>query len=314
MGAVDSQNLYAFVGWGPHVGTDPMGLVLNREDLWDPNTFLYKHNGRYYQVSGTKLVWEVDINNHAKHTVVKDADVVRAVQSMANVDLSGNKAGAELAQDVKDRVTEDDVKMMAVGYWGICAAPFAGAGQPLLYASGGIGATSGLVTARLRNATPLETVQATVGGYYASVSAARFAGLFSNRVATSLFLSGATSNAQAQLLTAPPEQLNLFEVAGAGIFSTAALAIAAEGPLAMGIMASAEEALFEVGFEAATEAELKAQEAGYYVEPQWDPVLKQWVDVKVPVPPAEETLDIDDLTIKNLLRGWHDEGHEGTQE
>ncbi len=25
-GAVDSTNLYAFVGWGPHVGTDPMGL------------------------------------------------------------------------------------------------------------------------------------------------------------------------------------------------------------------------------------------------------------------------------------------------
>ena len=26
MGAVDSPNLYAFVGWGPHVGRDPMGL------------------------------------------------------------------------------------------------------------------------------------------------------------------------------------------------------------------------------------------------------------------------------------------------
>ena len=26
MGAVDSPNLYAFVGWGPHMGTDPMGL------------------------------------------------------------------------------------------------------------------------------------------------------------------------------------------------------------------------------------------------------------------------------------------------
>jgi len=28
MGAVDSPNLYAFVGWGPHVGTDPMGECL----------------------------------------------------------------------------------------------------------------------------------------------------------------------------------------------------------------------------------------------------------------------------------------------
>ena len=26
LGAVDSPNLYAFVGWGPHVGRDPMGL------------------------------------------------------------------------------------------------------------------------------------------------------------------------------------------------------------------------------------------------------------------------------------------------
>ncbi len=26
LGAVDSQNLYAFVGWAPHMGTDPMGL------------------------------------------------------------------------------------------------------------------------------------------------------------------------------------------------------------------------------------------------------------------------------------------------
>ncbi len=28
MGAVDSPNLYAFVGWGPHVGRDPMGLAV----------------------------------------------------------------------------------------------------------------------------------------------------------------------------------------------------------------------------------------------------------------------------------------------
>jgi hypothetical protein len=31
---VDSPNLYAFVGWGPHIGTDPMGL-LNCLDLWN---------------------------------------------------------------------------------------------------------------------------------------------------------------------------------------------------------------------------------------------------------------------------------------
>ena len=28
LGAVDSPNLYAFVGWGPHVGRDPMGLAV----------------------------------------------------------------------------------------------------------------------------------------------------------------------------------------------------------------------------------------------------------------------------------------------
>ncbi len=33
-GAVDSPNLYAFVGWGPHVATDPMGMrALDEEDL-----------------------------------------------------------------------------------------------------------------------------------------------------------------------------------------------------------------------------------------------------------------------------------------
>ena len=31
MGAVDSPNLYAFVGWGPHVNTDPMGLRMPTE-------------------------------------------------------------------------------------------------------------------------------------------------------------------------------------------------------------------------------------------------------------------------------------------
>jgi filamentous hemagglutinin len=127
MGAVDSPNLYAFVGWGPQVGTDPMGLVLNREDLWDPSTFLYKHNGRYYQVSGTKLVWEVDINNHATHTVVKDAEVAGAVRELAQVDMSGNKVGAELAQGVNERVPENSAEMMAAGYWTACATGVAGA-------------------------------------------------------------------------------------------------------------------------------------------------------------------------------------------
>jgi len=31
LGAVDSPNLYAFVGWGPHVGTDPLGLTTGAE-------------------------------------------------------------------------------------------------------------------------------------------------------------------------------------------------------------------------------------------------------------------------------------------
>jgi len=31
MGAVDSPNLYAFVGWGPHVGRDPMGLTTEEQ-------------------------------------------------------------------------------------------------------------------------------------------------------------------------------------------------------------------------------------------------------------------------------------------
>ena len=44
-GAVDSVNLYAFVGWGPHMGTDPMGLKTDydypastaRPQPWAPN-------------------------------------------------------------------------------------------------------------------------------------------------------------------------------------------------------------------------------------------------------------------------------------
>jgi len=52
MGAVDSPNLYAFVGWGPHVGRDPMGeevyLVFRQ---FDDETLK-----RGYEVGGVKVI------------------------------------------------------------------------------------------------------------------------------------------------------------------------------------------------------------------------------------------------------------------
>ena len=49
MGAVDSVNLYAFVGWGPHGATDPMGLESlgemvhgYTEDAWAPDAPWWK--------------------------------------------------------------------------------------------------------------------------------------------------------------------------------------------------------------------------------------------------------------------------------
>lgn len=67
MGAVDSPNLYAFVGWGPHVGRDPMGLAAyafdgtgnNRHDPSKPETHvanllgLYEGSRNYYPGVGS---------------------------------------------------------------------------------------------------------------------------------------------------------------------------------------------------------------------------------------------------------------------
>ena len=103
LGAVDSPNLYAGFGWAPHVYTDPMGNILPRGAQWDAGTQLYKHDGKWYQVNINRLVYEIDIQEGARHTLVRNVEIAKAVRAQAGAGGGGDKAFLALAQGVSDR-------------------------------------------------------------------------------------------------------------------------------------------------------------------------------------------------------------------
>jgi len=120
LGPVDSPNLYQAFGYDSFSVTDPLGLLLPRAVLADPDHPLYKHDGGWYQVNDQGLVYEIDIEDGARHSWVKDEAVVAAVLQQAGIcpgtgDNSGLGAMGEVAREQPLPVAEAIDKAVAVG-------------------------------------------------------------------------------------------------------------------------------------------------------------------------------------------------------
>jgi len=120
LGAVDSPNLYAFVGWGPHAARDPMGrnlvdpaYTLNQDD---PH---YLFDGTIYRVSPSGMVWEQVVEDglfgHQGYRAVLDRGTTDVVLAMAGrsstTDLRKQQMyitlSAELSEEERAQVTAD---------------------------------------------------------------------------------------------------------------------------------------------------------------------------------------------------------------
>ena len=135
-GAVDSPNLYAFVGWGPHVNIDPMGNVVPKNAVIDPDHWMYRYGDKFYQHTITGMVVELDLPRSDAHHRVDDPEVIHAIYQLSGKKPSGmgalQKFYARLYEDT--RATNDVMWL----YWGIAAAPFVGGEEVLAHVIGGV--------------------------------------------------------------------------------------------------------------------------------------------------------------------------------
>jgi RHS repeat-associated protein len=128
-GDVDSPNLYTPLGWNPAVFTDPMGTVLPRHALADPNTLLYKYEGKWYQINYAGLVYQIHLTDESssRDSYVSDIAVAHGVrQSAGFTESSFNNAALHkfneevakrtgLAADISDAEAELIASLSDVG-------------------------------------------------------------------------------------------------------------------------------------------------------------------------------------------------------
>ena len=111
---VDSPNLYAFVGWGPHAGRDPMGQNIVDPDLvLNPQYRHFEFEGGIYGVSPTTLA--VGLQTPGGYRTLNpndaaDAETIAVIHSMymGRVSLPANYQMAKVLQGVNRQLTDEE--------------------------------------------------------------------------------------------------------------------------------------------------------------------------------------------------------------
>ena len=146
LGPVDSPNLYSAFGWNPSANTDPLGALIPRDRVIDPDHWLYRYKDRFYQVTNTEMVVEL-IPGTGEHRRVRDPDLIRIILEMTGKSVSSTYGDLhQLAVNVNQRIKPDDVLVFAEVYWGACATPIIGGGRLLPHVLGLMSGTMGVLS------------------------------------------------------------------------------------------------------------------------------------------------------------------------
>jgi hypothetical protein len=98
-GAVDSPNLYAFVGWGPHFAVDPLGLAVKPHIgyVYELTTVIDGETVRYVG-SARDLQERFASGRHKWEDIIRDKNTqIRAKRVRGHLDIAGSNRGTELS-------------------------------------------------------------------------------------------------------------------------------------------------------------------------------------------------------------------------